>query len=130
MADLMLDQPPGFWIIGLLDKIPHLAFRVAESGKGAEGFHVSQHHRRPLDRGRLFSVRFAVGRFGAVELNLLVRTIAEGFVTGLAAAAERVLRWCRIILAILVFEIHPLRLLQLISHRAADLRLRDKGHPL
>jgi hypothetical protein len=88
MAGLMLDQPPGFWIIGLLDKIPHLAFRVAESGKGAQVFHVSQHHRRTLDCARLFSVRLAAGRFGAVELNLLVRTVAERFVPGLAAASS------------------------------------------
>ena len=44
------------------------------------------------------------GGFRAVELDLLVGAIAEWFVGGLAAAAERILRLCRVFLSFPVIE--------------------------
>ena len=95
MSGFVLDEFSGFGSIGLLDKVPHLAFRVAEPCKSAQLLNVGEEHCRPLDGLRSFAVGHAAGCFGAVERDLLVSAVAKRFVSGLTAAAESILlcRW-------------------------------------
>ena len=60
MPGLVLDEFSSFGAIGLLDKVPHLAFRVAESCKGAQILNIGKEHSRPLDGLRPFAVGHAV----------------------------------------------------------------------
>ena len=88
MPGLVLDEFLSFRAIGLLDKVPHLAFRVAEPCKGAQILNVGEEHCRPLDGLRPFAVGHAAGGFGAVERDLLVSAVAKWFVSRVTAAAE------------------------------------------
>ena len=104
MAGFVFYNLLDFGVVRLLDQIPNPAFRIAEPGEGAQVFLVGEHHRRTFNRLGLLQIRLMAGGFRAVELNLLVRAIAEGFVGGFAAAAERILRLGREFLFFPVFE--------------------------
>lgn len=95
MPGLVLDEFSSFRGIRLLDKVPHLAFRVTKPCKGAQILNVGEEHCWPLDRLRTVAVGCAAGCFGAVERDLLVSAVAKRFVSRLTAAAESILlcRW-------------------------------------
>src|ERR1035438_7303472 len=100
MSGLVLDETPRFGIIGLLHQVPDSAFRVAETGEGAQAFRVGEQHGRAFDGLSLLQIRLATGRFSAVELNLRVGAVAERLVARLAATAKRILLWGRGLLQI------------------------------
>jgi len=91
MSGLVLHEFSSFGGIGLLDKVPHLAFRITEPCKCAQILNVGEEHCRPLDALRPFAVGHAAGRFFAVERDLLMGAVAERFVSRLTAAAESIL---------------------------------------
>jgi hypothetical protein len=91
MSSLMLHEFSGFGGIGLLDKVPHLAFRIAKPCKRAQILNIGEEQRRPLDDLRPFVVGHAAGYFFADEGDLFVSTVAKWLVTRMTAAAESVL---------------------------------------
>lgn len=104
MSGLILRQSPGFGIVRLFDQIPYSAFRVTKAGERAQALLISEHHCRPFNRLALLQVRLMAGRFRAIELSLLMRAVAEGFVGRLAAAAKRILLLRRVFLFFPVIE--------------------------
>ena len=63
------DEPPRLGIVGLLNQVPDPAFRVAETGEGAQALRVGEQHGRAFDGLGLLKVRLAAGRFRAVEVT-------------------------------------------------------------
>lgn len=104
MAGLVFHDLADFGIVRLLDEIPDLAFRIAEAGEGAQVFLVGEPQRRAVNGLGLLEVGLMAGRFRAVEMDFGVGAVAEGFVGGLAAAAQGVLLWCRKLFPFPIFQ--------------------------
>jgi hypothetical protein len=73
-------------------------------GKGTELLGIREHHLGSFNGFCLFQVRLPARYFSAVELNLLVRSIAKRFLCRLTATAECILRLCGVCLPFSVFK--------------------------
>src|SRR5208337_3474432 len=95
VAGLVFNNFPDFGVVSLPDQIPNPAFRVAEAGKRAQVLLIGEQQGGAFNGLGLFQVGLMAGGFRAIETNLRVGAVAEGFAGGLAAAAEGILRRCR-----------------------------------
>ena len=77
MTGLELDEAPRLGTVCLLNQVPDPAFRVAETGEGAQAFSVREQHSRAFYGLSLLKVRLVTGRFRAVEVNLRMGAVAE-----------------------------------------------------
>lgn len=110
MPSLILHEPPGFGIVCLPNQVPDPPLRVAEPGEGAKALRVGEQHCRPLSGLCLLKIRLPAGGFGAVELNRFMGAVAEWFIAGLAATAQRVLRLRGVFPPFLVVQRFALRI--------------------
>ena len=107
MAGFVFHQLLGVGVVCFLDQIPNPAFRIAEPGECAKVLLVGEQHRGAFNGLSLLQIRLMAGCFRAVEMDLAVRAVTEGFVGGLTAAAKRILRLCGVCLSFPVFERFP-----------------------
>src|SRR2546423_14522698 len=87
-VDLAEDRRPQPGVVSTLDLVPHLSVRIAEARARTQRLRVREREGGSFQDLRLFAIRGAKGRFGAVEADLPMGAVAERLGLRLAAAAE------------------------------------------
>lgn len=93
MHRLANHQFTNFGLIGPFDERPNLSPRIAEAGKGAQIFSITQDQRGPINGLCLPGVGHAARALAAIEPHLAMRTVTEWFALGMATTTKRVARF-------------------------------------